>query len=77
MMKSQVVLNAQLNCSELAHVVAFEVEAKPCLTCALFTGHTCTRYRCELLKPELKVRCVFHKDKEHINHELILFEGLS
>ena len=76
-MKSQVVLDANLNCSELAHVVAFEIEAKPCLSCALFINQTCTRYRCELLKPEIKVRCVFHEDIERVNYGLALFEGLS
>lgn len=73
-MKTQVALDASLNCDSLAHIIAFEIEAKPCLTCALFTNQS---YRCELLKPEIKVRCVFHKDKEPVNYELVLFKGLG
>ena len=74
-MKSQVVLDASLNCSELANIINFEIEAKPCTSCNLFVNETCLKYRCILLKPKLKVRCVFHA--ERIRHELVLFEGSS
>ena len=74
-MKSQAVLDASLNCSELAHINNFEVEAKPCTDCGLFNNETCEQYRCILLKPEIKVRCVFHV--ERVKGELVLFEGLD
>lgn len=76
-MESQPALDASLNCTSLAHIVAFEIEAKPCTSCALLVNQICTRYRCELLKPGIKVRCIFHEDKEPVNYELVLFKGLS
>ena len=69
------VLPASLNCSELAHVSNFEIEARPCTDCGLLINETCLKYRCILLKPELKARCVFFQERNR--YELILFEGLS